>query len=79
MEALSKLTLSRQTASSQRQSLEDRVGEAHEEDKKLRVEAEKIRENPRMKEYIQIDSELKALRSELLRTGFSRSLDDSAG
>jgi hypothetical protein len=72
LDALSKLTLSRQTASSQRQSLEQRVGEALEEDKKLRAEAEKIRENPRMKEYIQIDSELKTLRSELLRTGFSR-------
>ena len=72
LEAFSKLELSRHTASSQRQALEQRVEEAHEEDKELRAEAEKIRENPRMKEYIQIDSELKVLRSELLRTGFSR-------
>lgn len=72
LDAFSKLTLLRQNATIQRQSLEQRVEEAHEEDKKLRAEAERIRENPRMNEYILIDSELKTLRSELLRTGFSR-------
>jgi hypothetical protein len=70
--AYSKLALSRLTASSQKQSLQRQVGEALEEDKRLRAEAEKTRVNPRMKEYIQIDSELRSLRGELLRTGFSR-------
>ena len=72
LNAFSKLTLSKQTASSQVQFIEQKVEEAHQEDKRLRAEAEKIHENPRMKEYIQIDMELKNLRSELLRTGFSR-------
>ena len=72
LDVFSKLTLLRQNATIQRQSLEQRVEEAHEEDNKLRAEAERIRENPRMNEYILIDSELKTLRSELLRTGFSR-------
>jgi hypothetical protein len=72
LDSLSKLELSKQSVSSQRQSLERRLEEAEQEEKRIHAEAEEIRENPRMKEYLQIDSELKGLRSELLRTGFSR-------
>jgi uncharacterized phage infection (PIP) family protein YhgE len=72
IEALSKLDASRQTLISQRQSLEGRLQETEQEEKKLRAQANTIRENPGIKEYSQIGSELRSLRSELLRTGFSR-------
>jgi uncharacterized protein YgfB (UPF0149 family) len=70
--SLSKLELAKESASSQRLSLERRIEETEQEEQRLRMGAQQIRENPRMKEYIHVDSELKALRSELLRTGFSR-------
>lgn len=70
--SLSKLELSKESASSQRLILERRIEETEQEEERLRMGAQQIRENPRMKEYIHVDSELKALRSELLRTGFSR-------
>jgi hypothetical protein len=72
LDSLSKIERSKEAVSSQRQSQERRLEETLEEEKGLRAQAERIRENPRMKEYLQIDSELKGLRSELLRTGFSR-------
>lgn len=72
LDALSKLQLSSQSLTSQRQSLEERLEEAAHEEKELRAQVENIRENPRMKEYLQIDSELRGLRGELIRTGFSR-------
>jgi hypothetical protein len=70
--SLSKLELSRQSLSSQRQSVEHKLETAEQEEKELRAQAERIRQNPKMKEYLQIDLELRGLRSELLRTGFSR-------
>lgn len=72
LDALSKLQLSSQSLTAQRQSLEERLEEAAHEEKELRAQVENIRENPRMKEYLQIDSELRGLRVELIRTGFSR-------
>ena len=72
LNSLSKLQLSKESASSQRISLEQRITETEQEEQRLRAGAQEIRENPRMKEYIHVDSELRALRSELLRTGFSR-------
>jgi DNA repair exonuclease SbcCD ATPase subunit len=72
LESLSKLELSKQSLSSQKQSLERELEAAEQEEKTLRAQAEKIREDPRMKEYLQMDTELRGLRGELLRTGFSR-------
>jgi hypothetical protein len=72
LDSLSKLELSRQSQSSQRQAVERRLEEAEQEEKELHAQADRIRENPKMKEYLQIDLELRGLRTELLRTGFSR-------
>lgn len=72
LDSLSKLRSSKVTAVSQRQSLEQKIEEAEQAEQKLRIEVEKIREHSKMKEYLQIDSELRGLRTELLRTGFSR-------
>jgi hypothetical protein len=70
--SLSKLQLSKESASSQRLSLEQKIEETEQEEQRLRMSAQEIRDNPRMKEYIHVDSELRALRSELIGTGFSR-------
>jgi hypothetical protein len=72
LDSLSKLELSGQSQSSQRQAVEHKLEAAEQEEKELHAQAERIRQNPRMKEYQQIDLELRGLRSELLRTGFSR-------
>jgi uncharacterized phage infection (PIP) family protein YhgE len=69
---LTKLEASLETVTSQRQSVEKKLGEAQLEEKSLRALVEEIRQNPKMKEYLQIDTELKNIRTELLRTGFSR-------
>ena len=67
-----KLKESRDAVSSQREAAQHRLVEAEQEEKGLRAQIEEIRQNPKIKEYMQTDSELRALRSELLRTGFSR-------
>jgi ribosomal protein S8 len=72
LSSLSKLELSKESTSTQRQSLELRLQEVEQEEQKLRSDAQKIRENPRMKEYFAVDQELRTLRGELVRTGFSR-------
>jgi chromosome segregation ATPase len=72
LDSLTKIRGSMESTVSQRQSLEQRIEETEQAERKLRAEVAEIRENPKMKEYVQIDSELRELRSELLRTGFSR-------
>jgi len=72
LDSLTKIRGSMESTVSQRQSLEQRIEETEQAERKLRAEVGEIRENPKMKEYMQIDSELRELRSELLRTGFSR-------
>jgi hypothetical protein len=58
LEALSKLELSSQSLTTEREGLEKRLEEAVREEKELRAQMESIRQNPRMKEYLQIDSHL---------------------
>ncbi len=72
LSSLSKLELSKESTSTQRQALERRLEEARQQEQKLRNEVQTIRENPRMKEYFAVDQELRAHRGELVRTGFSR-------
>jgi hypothetical protein len=72
LDSVAKLRASKDSVSSQRQSIEHRIGETEQGEKSLRAQAEEIRQNPKMKEYLQLDAELKTLRTELLRTGFSR-------
>lgn len=69
---LTKLKESRDAVSSQKQSIERRLVEAEREEKILRAKIEEIRHSPKIKEYMQTDGELRSLRTELLRTGFSR-------
>lgn len=70
--SLDKLQSSRDTVSAQRRAIEQQLAEAQKADSNLREQAQQIRQNRKMKEYVQIDGKLRSLRSELLRTGFSR-------
>ncbi len=72
LDSLSKLQASKDSAASQRQSVERKLGETEQVDKSLRQQIKEIRQNPKMKDYLQLDAELRTLRGELIRTGFSR-------
>ena len=72
LDSLSKMQTLRESASQQRQALEEKLGETERVDKSLKDQVGEIRRNPKIKEYMQLDSELRALRGELIRTGFSR-------
>ena len=69
---LTKLGQSRESVSSQKELIEHGLVEAKREEKALRDKIEEIRQSPKIQEYIRTDTELRSLRSELLRTGFSR-------
>jgi len=69
---LTKLTELRNSISVQKGSVEHRLTEVEQEERALRTRVEEIRHNPKIKEYMQTDGELRTLRTELLRTGFSR-------
>lgn len=72
LDSLSKLQATKESASSQRKSLEQKLDETEQADKSLRDQVEEIRHNAKIKEYLQLDAELRTLRGELIRTGFSR-------
>ena len=72
IESLTKLQAARQLAEAQRKSVEEKIREAEETDGTLRSQLKGIRANPKMVQFLQFDAELRKLRSELLRIGFSR-------
>jgi hypothetical protein len=72
IDSLAKLQASKDSATSQRQFLEHKLGDTEQVDKSLRSQVEEIRRNPKIKEYLQLDAELRALRNDLIRVGFSR-------
>ncbi len=72
LDSLSRIQSSMESATTQRQAVERKLGETEHLEKSLKEQVEEIRHNPRIKEYIQLDAELRALRIELIRTGFSR-------
>jgi chromosome segregation ATPase len=72
LESLTKLQASKESASFQKDSIRQRLADAENLDSSLRKQVEDIRQNPGIKEYLQVDAELRALRADLIRTGFSR-------
>ncbi|HXZ90759.1 MAG TPA: hypothetical protein VEG61_06835 [Candidatus Dormibacteraeota bacterium] len=72
LESLNKLQAAKELAMSQRKMVEERIEEAERTDQTLRNQLKSIRANPKMIRFLEFDSELRKLRSELLRTGFSR-------
>jgi plasmid replication initiation protein len=72
LESLNKLQGAKEQTISQRKAVEDRIKEAEGTDETLRNKLKNVRANPKMIRYLEVDSELRKLRSELIRTGFSR-------
>ena len=72
LDSLKKLQESKESAAFQRQTIAEKLTETDRLDESLRSQAEGIRKNPKLIRFLEIDSELKKLRGELLRTGFSR-------
>jgi vacuolar-type H+-ATPase subunit I/STV1 len=72
IESLTKLQAARESAESQRKSVEEKIGEGERTDGALRAQLKDIRANPKMVQFLQFDSELRKLRGELLSIGFSR-------
>jgi hypothetical protein len=70
--SLSKAQAARDFATTQRRSLEEKLSEREKLGESLHAQVDEIRQNRKIKDYIEIDSQLRTLRSELLRSGFSR-------
>jgi hypothetical protein len=72
LESLNKLQAAKELTVSQRKSAEEKLEEAKRTNEALRNQMQSVRRDEKIIRYIQIDSELRKLRSELIRTGFSR-------
>jgi len=72
LESLTKLQGGKEIAATQRKGIEDKLKEAARVDQALKSEASEVRGNQKMVRYLEIDAEMRKLRSELIRTGFSR-------
>ncbi|MGA2626044.1 MAG: hypothetical protein ABSF63_03155 [Candidatus Bathyarchaeia archaeon] len=72
IDSLNKMKQSEELAASQRKSLEGMLKETNRLDESLRLQAESVRGNPKVTRFLEVDSELRRLRGELIRTGFSR-------
>jgi hypothetical protein len=72
LESLNKLQAAKEVAMSQRKMVEERIREAERTDETLRNQLKAVRANPKMVRFLEFDAELRKLRSELIRTGFSR-------
>lgn len=72
MKTIEKLQASRDATSAQRRDIEQQLSSTQTMEAELRTEWNQLRQNSKMKGYIHIDENLRMLRKELLRTGFSR-------
>ena len=72
LESLSKLRAAGEVNVSQRKGIEEKLKESDQTDRTLRAQAQTVRDNQKMLRFFEIDAELRKLRSELIRTGFSR-------
>jgi len=72
LESITKVQGIRDAITEQKKTAEARITEAQTEIASLKEEATKIRQTPRIKDYMQIDAQLRDLRTQLLTTGFSR-------
>jgi len=72
LDALNKLKATEEATILQRKSVQEKISESDRIDETLRGQAQKVQSNEKMQRYLEIDSELRKLRNELIRTGFSR-------
>jgi hypothetical protein len=72
LKSINKVRSTRDSISAQRKSVEEKLVEVIKIDEVLRRQVDQIRRNQKMRDYVRIHGELRELRVELLRTGFSR-------
>jgi uncharacterized protein YggU (UPF0235/DUF167 family) len=72
LDSLKRIQATRELTASQRRALEERLNETEQTNASLRAQAQKVRANEKMLRFLEIDGELRKLRNELIRTGFSR-------
>ena len=72
LSSLKKSQTLKETAAAQRHSIEEKVAETNRVGESLKAQFDEIRRNPRIVNFLEADSELRKLRSELIRKGFSR-------
>ena len=72
LSSLNKAQALKHLATSQRHSIEEKVAEANRVGESLKAQFDGIRQNPKIIEFLEVDSSLRKLRTELIRTGFSR-------
>jgi hypothetical protein len=72
LKSLEKLQASRDNISQHKKTVELQLTEAQKLDTQLREQAQSVRHNKKMETYVNIDEKLRLLRTDLLRTGFSR-------
>ena len=72
LKSMNKLRSTKDSISTQTRGVKEKLADATKTDESLRQQVDQIRQNQKMKEYMQIDGELRGLKVELLRTGFSR-------
>jgi uncharacterized protein YggU (UPF0235/DUF167 family) len=70
--SLTKLQAAKETAVAERKAVEEKIKETERVDETLRSQAQNVRGNEKLVRFLEIDSELRKLRGELIRTGFSR-------
>jgi hypothetical protein len=72
LSSLKKSQASKEIATSQRHLIEEKLAETNRTGSSLKAQFDDIRRNPKIAQFLEIDVELRKLRSELIRTGFSR-------
>ena len=72
LSSLKKSQTLKETAASQRHSIEQKIDETNHVGESLKAQFDEIRRNPRIVNFLEADSELRKLRSELIWRGFSR-------
>ena len=72
LSSLKKSQASKEIATSQRHSVEEKLAESNRTGASLKAQFDDIRRNPKIAQFLEMDGELRKLRSELIRTGFSR-------
>jgi hypothetical protein len=72
LSSLKKSQASKELATTQRHSIEEKLAETNRVGASLKAQFDEIRRNPKTVQFLEVDSELRKLRGELIRTGFSR-------
>ena len=72
LDSFTKLQELKDSLLTRRHTVKQKLAEADEEQKSLTLQVQELQGDPKMREYFEVETELRGLRVELLHTGFSR-------